>query len=65
MEQNRKAEEYDKLVESNRRLRNQVISLQANVKNKKNKIKQMKRKGKYHVWCDSWNVSTCRMVMLT
>ena len=35
MEQNRKAEEYDKLVEGNRRLQNQVISLQANVKHKK------------------------------
>ena len=47
LKKNRPAEEFDKLVENNRRLRNQVISLQANVKNKKNRIKQMKRKGRY------------------
>jgi hypothetical protein len=38
LKKNRPAEEFDKLVENNRRLRNQVISLQANVKNKKNRI---------------------------
>jgi uncharacterized protein YlxW (UPF0749 family) len=47
LKKNKPAEEFDKLVENNRRLRNQVISLQANVKNKKNRIKQMKRKGRY------------------
>ena len=49
LKKNRPAEEFNKLVENNRRLRNQVISLQANVKNKKIKIriKQMKRKGRY------------------
>ena len=45
MEQNKKAEEYDKLGESNRRLRNQVISLQANVKNKKKQNRANEAKG--------------------
>ena len=49
LKKNRPSEKFDKLVENNRRLRNQLISLQANVKDKKNRIKQMKRKGTYSV----------------
>jgi cell division septum initiation protein DivIVA len=38
--------DLEKLAEKNRRLKNQVISLQASVKEKNNKLRQMKRKGK-------------------
>ena len=39
------SDELLKLMETNRRLKNQVISLQGNVKEKKNKLKKLKRKG--------------------
>ena len=42
MEQNRKAKECDKLVESDCRLQNQVISLQANNKKIQNKANEAK-----------------------
>ena len=35
---------FQELMESNRRLKNQVISLQGNVKEKKNKLKRLKRR---------------------
>lgn len=36
---------FQELMESNRRLKNQVISLQGNVREKKNKLKKLKRRG--------------------
>ena len=39
------SDELLKLMDTNRRLKNQVISLQGNVKEKKNKLKKLKRKG--------------------
>ena len=39
-------EELETLKENNRRLKNQVINLQGNVKTKKNKLKKLKWAGK-------------------
>ena len=40
-------------MEANRRLKNQVITLQTLAQEKKNIMKKMKRKGKAHVFCNS------------
>ena len=45
--------ELTALMEANRRLKNQVITLQTLAQEKKNKMKKMKWKGKGHVFCNS------------
>ena len=45
--------ELTALMEANRRLRNQVITLQTLAQEKKNKMRKMKCKSKGHVFCNS------------